>query len=155
MKYIHTLCIHSPPETTVNCWHMKYKLGLGWGVKLLKIDMILSTFRCKITSVTCSCNSRDIFWCQHVVALAVFRIRNADKVPVRVPISETLLQMNRYSSQKYFRPGYKNIYTANNISESSCRNLSNIWSLPTTLKYFQQHRNFRTRFWKNPVQSIR
>ena len=25
-------------------------------------------------------HDRDIFWCQHVVALAVFRIRNADKV---------------------------------------------------------------------------
>lgn len=43
--------------------------------------------RCKITSVTCSCEARDIFWCQHVVALALFRIRNADTVRLRVPIS--------------------------------------------------------------------
>ena len=61
----------------------------------------MSVCRCKITSVTCSCNSRDIFWCQHVVALAVYRIRNSDKVPVRVPISETLLQMNREQLQKF------------------------------------------------------
>ena len=43
--------------------------------------------RCKITSVTCSCEARDIFWCQHVVALALYRIRNADTVRLRVPIS--------------------------------------------------------------------
>lgn len=43
--------------------------------------------RCKITSVTCSCEARDIFWCQHVVALSLYRIRNADSVRLRVPIS--------------------------------------------------------------------
>lgn len=43
--------------------------------------------RCKITGVTCSCEARDIFWCQHVVALALYRIRNADSVRLRVPIS--------------------------------------------------------------------
>lgn len=37
--------------------------------------------------MTCSCEARDIFWCQHVVALALFRIRNADTVRLRVPIS--------------------------------------------------------------------
>ena len=36
-----------------------------------------------------------------MVALAVYRIRNSDKVPVRVPISETLLQMNREQLQKF------------------------------------------------------
>ena len=56
--------------------------------------------RCKITSVTCSCDTRDIFWCQHVVALALFRIRNAERVTLRVPISETLLQMSRQQLQK-------------------------------------------------------
>ena len=35
------------------------------------------------------------------MALAVYRIRNSDKVPVRVPISETLLQMNREQLQKF------------------------------------------------------
>lgn len=44
-------------------------------------------FRCKITSVTCTCDTKDIFWCQHVVALALYRIRNADSVRLRVPIS--------------------------------------------------------------------
>lgn len=37
--------------------------------------------------MTCSCEARDIFWCQHVVALALYRIRNADSVLLRVPIS--------------------------------------------------------------------
>ena len=50
--------------------------------------------------MTCSCDSRDIFWCQHVVAIALFRIRNAERVALRVPISETLLQMSRQQLQK-------------------------------------------------------
>lgn len=56
--------------------------------------------RCKITSVSCSCGSKDILWCSHVVALSLFRIRNPGKVTLRVPISETLLQMNRDQLQK-------------------------------------------------------
>ena len=43
--------------------------------------------RCKITSVTCTCETRDIFWCKHVVALSLYRIRNAETVKLRVPIS--------------------------------------------------------------------
>lgn len=43
--------------------------------------------RCKITSVTCSCDTKDIFWCHHVVALSLYRIRNAETVELRVPIS--------------------------------------------------------------------
>lgn len=43
--------------------------------------------RCKITSVKCSCDTKDIFWCHHVVALALYRIRNASSVKLRVPIS--------------------------------------------------------------------
>ena len=50
--------------------------------------------------MTCSCDTRDIFWCQHVVALSLFRIRNAERVALRVPISETLLQMSRQQLQK-------------------------------------------------------
>ncbi|XP_065337234.1 zinc finger SWIM domain-containing protein 4-like [Cloeon dipterum] len=57
--------------------------------------------RCKITAVTCSCDTRDIFWCQHVVALSLYRIRSADVVRLRVPISETLLQMDRQQLQKF------------------------------------------------------
>ncbi len=56
--------------------------------------------RCRITSVTCDCGSRDIFWCQHAVALAVHRIRHAERVRLRLPISETLLQLGRSQLQK-------------------------------------------------------
>lgn len=44
-------------------------------------------FRCKITSVKCCCGNKDIFWCQHVVALSLYRIRKAESVQLRVPIS--------------------------------------------------------------------
>ena len=46
--------------------------------------------RCKITSVTCTCDAKDIFWCQHVVALALYRIRNPHLVKLRIPISGEL-----------------------------------------------------------------
>jgi len=56
--------------------------------------------RCKITEVSCTCGNKDILWCPHVVALSLFRIRNPEEVTLRVPISETLLQMNRDQLQK-------------------------------------------------------
>lgn len=58
------------------------------------------SYRCKITEVTCSCDQKDIFWCAHVVALSLYRIRHAEKVQLRIPISETLLQMDRQQLQK-------------------------------------------------------
>lgn len=56
--------------------------------------------RCKIISVTCSCDKKEIFWCEHVVALTLFRMRNPHLVKLRVPISETLLQLDRQQLQK-------------------------------------------------------
>ncbi|MGH0169951.1 UNVERIFIED_CONTAM: hypothetical protein FKN15_077198 [Acipenser sinensis] len=61
----------------------------------------ISFDRCKITSVTCSCGNRDIFYCGHVVALSLHRIRWAGQVELRLPISETLSQMNRDQLQKF------------------------------------------------------
>lgn len=66
-----------------------------------KYRVSVSFDRCKITTVTCSCDTRDIFWCKHVVALALYRIRNADSITLRVPISETLWQMDRQQLQKF------------------------------------------------------
>ncbi|XP_068083450.1 zinc finger SWIM domain-containing protein 5 [Anabrus simplex] len=68
-----------------------------------KYKVSVSFDRCKITSVTCSCDTKDIFWCQHVVALSLYRIRNAESVRLRVPISETLLQMDRQQLQKFIQ----------------------------------------------------
>lgn len=56
--------------------------------------------RCKITSVSCSCELQDIFWCEHVVALTLFRIRNPETIDLRIPISETLLSLDRQQLQK-------------------------------------------------------
>ncbi|XP_069460474.1 zinc finger SWIM domain-containing protein 4 [Ambystoma mexicanum] len=61
----------------------------------------ISFDRCKITSVSCGCDNRDIFYCAHVVALSLYRIRNARQVELRLPISETLSQMNRDQLQKF------------------------------------------------------
>ncbi|XP_028909002.1 zinc finger SWIM domain-containing protein 4 isoform X2 [Ornithorhynchus anatinus] len=61
----------------------------------------ISFDRCKITSVSCGCDNRDIFYCAHVVALSLYRIRRARQVELRLPISETLSQMNRDQLQKF------------------------------------------------------
>ncbi|XP_004715548.1 zinc finger SWIM domain-containing protein 4 [Echinops telfairi] len=61
----------------------------------------ISFDRCKITSVSCGCDNRDLFYCAHVVALSLYRIRLARRVELRLPISETLSQMNRDQLQKF------------------------------------------------------
>ncbi|GJQ79140.1 hypothetical protein Trydic_g5393 [Trypoxylus dichotomus] len=86
-----TACRASPPPT----------LPCGAPEPPQKFKVSVSFDRCKITSVTCSCETKDIFWCQHVVALSLYRIRNAESVRLRVPISETLLQMDRQQLQKF------------------------------------------------------
>ncbi|XP_077882280.1 zinc finger SWIM domain-containing protein 5 isoform X1 [Ictidomys tridecemlineatus] len=63
----------------------------------------ISFDRCKITSVTCGCGNKDIFYCAHVVALSLYRIRKPDQVKLRLPISETLFQMNRDQLQKFIQ----------------------------------------------------
>ncbi|XP_060536491.1 zinc finger SWIM domain-containing protein 4-like isoform X2 [Cylas formicarius] len=86
--------VRTSPPTTLPCGAPepphKYKVSVSFD-------------RCKITSVTCTCETRDIFWCQHVVALSLYRIRNAESVRLRVPISETLLQMDRQQLQKFIQ----------------------------------------------------
>ncbi|XP_039944969.1 zinc finger SWIM domain-containing protein 6-like isoform X2 [Hirundo rustica] len=64
-------------------------------------NVAISFDRCKITSVTCSCGNKDIFYCAHVVALSLYRIRKPDEVKLHLPISETLFQMNRDQLQKF------------------------------------------------------
>ena len=82
-------------------YYTKRTLVLKKSRSSLEIFTVLFYCRCKITSVTCSCDTKDIFWCQHVVALTLYRIRNAEKIQLRVPISETLLQMDRQQLQKF------------------------------------------------------
>ncbi|XP_061913362.1 zinc finger SWIM domain-containing protein 6 [Entelurus aequoreus] len=60
----------------------------------------ISFDRCKITAVTCGCGNKDIFYCAHVVALSLYRVRSPELVKLRLPISETLFQMNRDQLQK-------------------------------------------------------
>ncbi|GLV40163.1 Dorado [Carabus blaptoides fortunei] len=94
-----TACRSSAPASTTTS-----STSLPCGVSELphqKFKVSVSFDRCKITSVTCSCETKDIFWCQHVVALSLYRIRNAESVRLRVPISETLLQMDRQQLQKF------------------------------------------------------
>ncbi|XP_036383769.1 zinc finger SWIM domain-containing protein 6-like [Megalops cyprinoides] len=63
-------------------------------------SVAISFDRCKITSVTCGCGDKDIFYCAHVVALSLYRIRKPEQVKLHLPISETLFQMSRDQLQK-------------------------------------------------------
>ncbi|CDW53823.1 hypothetical protein TTRE_0000209001 [Trichuris trichiura] len=65
------------------------------------IQVSMSFDRCKITSISCSCDNRDIYWCKHAVALALLRIRYPKRVSIRLPISESLYQMSREQLQKF------------------------------------------------------
>ncbi|TNN68164.1 Zinc finger SWIM domain-containing protein 6 [Liparis tanakae] len=67
----------------------------------LVCNVSVSFDRCKITAVTCSCGNKDIFYCAHVVALSLYRVRKPEQVKLRLPISETLFQMNRDQLQKF------------------------------------------------------
>ncbi|KAL4235965.1 Zinc finger SWIM domain-containing protein 6 [Mactra antiquata] len=95
----------------------------------------ISFDRCKITSVKCGCGNKDIFWCQHVVALSLYRIRKARSVQLRVPISETLLQMNREQLQKFAQYLISEHHTdvlptAQNIADEILQAQSQINQLP-------------------------
>lgn len=67
----------------------------------LLCNVSVSFDRCKITAVTCGCGNKDIFYCAHVVALSLYRVRKPEQVKLRLPISETLFQMNRDQLQKF------------------------------------------------------
>ncbi|XP_071401593.1 zinc finger SWIM domain-containing protein 6 [Centroberyx affinis] len=67
----------------------------------LVCSVSVSFDRCKITAVTCGCGNKDIFYCAHVVALSLYRVRKPEQVKLRLPISETLFQMNRDQLQKF------------------------------------------------------
>lgn len=70
-------------------------------VQAAKSHRVSVTFdRCKITSVSCSCELQDIFWCEHAVALIIHRIRNPETIDLRIPISETLSNLDRQQLQK-------------------------------------------------------
>ncbi|XP_030052756.1 zinc finger SWIM domain-containing protein 4 isoform X3 [Microcaecilia unicolor] len=73
----------------------------GPGEQEKNYQVSVSFDRCKITSVSCACDNRDLFYCAHVVALSLYRIRNPRLVELRLPISETLSQMNRDQLQKF------------------------------------------------------
>ncbi|KAJ8925671.1 hypothetical protein NQ315_009517, partial [Exocentrus adspersus] len=76
-----------------------------------KFKVSVSFDRCKITSVTCSCDTKDIFWCQHVVALSLYRIRNAESVRLRVPIS-VISKTKKFCFKKAGKPSVDQHKTA-------------------------------------------
>jgi hypothetical protein len=53
-----------------------------------------------ITSTECSCNTKNLLWCSHIVAVAIYRIRNPKSIPIKPPISDSVLQLDNKQLQK-------------------------------------------------------
>lgn len=53
-----------------------------------------------ITSTDCTCTNKSLLWCSHIVAVALYRIRNAKSVPVKPPISDSVLELSKTQIQK-------------------------------------------------------
>ncbi|CAH8493852.1 unnamed protein product [Dicrocoelium dendriticum] len=66
-----------------------------------KYEVSITFDRCKIISVCCDCGNKGLSWCPHVVALALFRIRQPHLVDYRSPISDALVRMDRSQLQKF------------------------------------------------------
>ncbi|TGZ69939.1 hypothetical protein CRM22_003449 [Opisthorchis felineus] len=66
-----------------------------------KFEVSITFDRCKIISVCCDCGNKGLSWCPHVVALAIFRIRQPHLVDYRSPISDALVRMDRSQLQKF------------------------------------------------------
>lgn len=68
---------------------------------VIKVSLIFD--RCKITSVWCSCEAPAGKWCKHIILLCLYRIKNPNIVRknVRLPVSDTLSNMDRDSLQKF------------------------------------------------------
>ncbi|CAL8104329.1 unnamed protein product [Calicophoron daubneyi] len=69
--------------------------------EVVKYEVSITFDRCKIISVCCDCGSKGLSWCPHVVALALFRIRQPHLVDYRSPISDALVRMDRSQLQKF------------------------------------------------------
>ena len=72
---------------------VKEAQGICLQRKVFQYKVSLKFDRCKITSLSCTCNNRTILWCAHAVALTIYRIRHANSVQIRLPVSESILQL--------------------------------------------------------------
>lgn len=75
----------------------------------------ISFDRCKITSVTCGCGNRDIFYCAHVVALSLYRIRKPEQVITTalwcfLSIGLTFLNQNMQHVSATISDGFSYVY---------------------------------------------
>lgn len=69
---------------------------------------------------------KDIFWCQHVVALSLYRIRNAEIIRLRVPISGKRNRFCRIIEHVNFRPSINPIVLIVHFFLAPSPNLSDI-----------------------------
>ena len=118
-------------EPAISCFLAKFRkrnLSKLYGIHRLTLAPFS---RCKITSVTCSCDTKDIFWCQHVVALSLYRIRNAESVRLRVPISGEPLMYMYFVKSSSFHPRrcHRQVGKVVITEFESCR-ISDIYNVP-------------------------
>ena len=63
-------------------------------------NVSISFDRGKITSCPCTC-CESATWCEHTVAVCLFRIYNPNEVVLRAPVSESLSRLKRDQLQKF------------------------------------------------------
>ncbi|XP_069126400.1 uncharacterized protein [Argopecten irradians] len=67
--------------------------------KIEDAKVMLSFEKHKVTSTSCSL-CPQVVWCRHVVAVIIYRIRNANKITVHAPVTEVLGTLSRNQMQK-------------------------------------------------------
>ena len=65
-----------------------------------KYNVSITFDRGHITSCKCSC-SEGTTWCEHAIALCIYRIIKKKDVSLRAPVSESLARLERDQLQKF------------------------------------------------------
>ncbi|XP_066920713.1 zinc finger SWIM domain-containing protein 4-like isoform X2 [Clytia hemisphaerica] len=76
------------------------KVGICNRQKLCVYKASMTFDRNCITSTQCSCSNKNLLWCSHIVAVAIYRIRNPTKIPIKPPISDSVLELSNQQIQK-------------------------------------------------------
>ncbi|GMT24008.1 hypothetical protein PFISCL1PPCAC_15305, partial [Pristionchus fissidentatus] len=75
------------------------KSGLKKDVHAPTYDVSIGIDRCRIVSCECSCTARA--WCQHMVALCLFRLHQRHKVEFRVTIWDSINELGTSQLKKF------------------------------------------------------
>ena len=79
---------------------VKETIGICHQKKTQSHKVSITFDRGYITSAICGCGNKSILWCSHIVALTLYRIKNADQIPIKPPISDSVFGLKKSQLQK-------------------------------------------------------